>query len=145
MEPNFVELATGVPDPSIELAVGTLLTLRARRAKIEKRLKLLKAGEDALERYLLGMLAEHKLGKTTVHGVTIAPLARIVPHAVDWEQIHAWIRETGDLSVLHRRLSADRLRELASDDNLPPGVKMVELIELSVRASRKSFDAADLD
>lgn len=144
MELNFVELATGTPTPTIEQAVDALLKLRANKTKLEKRLKVLKTGEEALEKYLLGALAEHKLDKTTVHGVTIAPLARIVPHAVDWEQIHAWVRETGDLSILHRRLSAERLRELAEDDNLPPGVKMVELIELSVRAVRKKFNEEEL-
>jgi hypothetical protein len=140
---NYIEKVCGKADPSIEEAIGALLKVRAAKDKQARILSHYEAAEDQLEKYLLQQLEANGLDRVSAHGVTVRPVYRLVPQAVDWEQVHAWVRETGDLSILQRRLAASRVAELAQNDGPPPGIKLVELGSLSVRANRRRFPADD--
>lgn len=136
---TYLERVCGKTDPSIEEAIAGLLRVRQEKEKRAKILAQLQAAEEAFERYLLRQLEENQLSRVSAHGVTIRPIYRLVPQAVDWEAVYDWARETGDLTIFQRRLAATRVAELADNDELPPGIKLTELASLSVRTNRRRF------
>lgn len=140
MEPNYIQLMTGTEEPTIEQAIEALLKVRNAKAKLVKKLKMVEAAEAAFETWLLRALVEQKLDKVVAHGVHVSTVSKVVPIVTSWDHVYDWIRETGQLNILHKRLAVDRVRALAEQDDLPPGIRMVELASLSIRSVRPKFD-----
>jgi len=54
--------------------------------------------------------------------------------AADWRAFHEHIQKTGDFDLLHRRESQTALRDRASNNELPPGVRKVTILKLKLTA-----------
>ena len=122
----------------LNVLVEALLEIRTKKQEVNNELARLAERERLIEARILDVMREQGLdgAKLPAVGVTLSRTTRLVPQALDWAAIEQFVRQTGRLDILQRRLSTTVLRAMAENDDLPPGVAMIELTGLSVRTIR---------
>jgi hypothetical protein len=100
-------------------------TLAANLSAEEEKLKVAMAELEKL------MLANNMVGVTSTLGsADIVP--KLVYNATDWNALHAHIQKTGEFDLLQRRLTQTAMRDRDSNNDLPPGVRRVNLPTLKL-------------
>ena len=110
--------------------LATYLAIKDERLTTQKRVDELKRTEDIV-------LAELKLHMTVEGTVSYGGmLARFSPvrkpEVVDWNELHDYIKSTGNFSLLHNRLTESAVKEIWETGDDVPGVVAHDFYELKV-------------
>lgn len=113
-------------------AADLIYKLREKRLEAQKYVAALKSDEDKLKHHLLEAL--EAAGSTGITGklARVRASSKDIPSAKDWDKTYEYIKETGDFSLLQRRLNSSHINELAKDGVLIPGVEFFSKATLSI-------------
>lgn len=123
-----------------EMTVGELIDARSENndelRAVNKIVKDLKDKEDAIDAAIITKLDAQQSTRAANATGSVSVSSSEEPNPDDWEKIYAHIMTTGDFALLHRRLSATAIRELAKMGMLPPGVSTRTVRSVNFRAGK---------
>src|SRR5262245_16625341 len=103
--------------------IDQAIAVEAERQEIDRRSRAVKKQEDNLKARVIQEMQKKKLdgmGTETGHFASIT--TTIEPVVADWTKLHAFIRSTGALELLHRRLTINAVKERWESGVEVPGV-----------------------
>ena len=103
--------------------IDELSSMEIERLALDRKSKALKAAEDDLKARIMKEM--NSLGLTAIegHGGRLAKVQTSVEPVVnDWGQVLEHVRKTGELELLHRRLTVSAVKERWSSGVNVPGV-----------------------
>lgn len=112
-----------------------LVKLRERKRALESQVAEIEVEFAAIEEALMGRLAEEGLDKGTGKLGTVSISETLVGNVVDWDQVHAFIKKTGNFQLFQRRLSDPAFRELLEMGKKVPGIEQFTKKRLNLRAN----------
>lgn len=109
-----------------------LYTLREKRRELDRQVNAIKSEFEALKAHYFKLLAKQRLesARGRLAQGTVVHKSRHRPG--DWQKIYAFIEQTGDHSLLQRRLSEETVRAYFDDGQPVPGVEVEEYVDLSL-------------
>lgn len=126
--------------PKAEDIIQRMLELRDQRSQLKKQFeeddrKLRKMYERG-ENWLLQHMHETGHEKFTAGGATVFQSKTTRASIPDWTALCDYIRETGEVDLLQKRVSSTNLKEFMKSGNpTPPGVKVEEVVNVNIRKS----------
>lgn len=123
----------GSPQLTTSDIISKLAEVRDERRRISARDKELVAEWRALEMELLTRLDEQGMLKASTSAGTASVTETVLPQVVDWDALHAHIKETGDFYLLQKRPAAAAFRELHQSGVEVPGMEPYTKREISLR------------
>jgi hypothetical protein len=115
------------------LLIDEAATVETERLALDRRSKELKKSEEDYKAKI--MQAMNYLGLTTLNGYsgkTATMKHTVEPVVNDWSQTLQYIRETGNLDLLHKRLTASAVKLRWADGISIPGVDQYEETKLTI-------------
>lgn len=105
--------------------VDELSAVETERLALDRKSNGLKAQAEKLKANLIAEMQRHKISEIAGEGGRIASLkVSNEPVASDWQKLHTHIRETGELDLLHRRLTVSAVKLRWEEGVNIPGVDM---------------------
>lgn len=95
----------------------------------------LKDTQDAIDAAIIVLLDSQQSTRAANGTGSVSISSTEEPNPDDWDKIYKYIKENDDFAILHRRLSATAIRELAKSGMLPPGVSTRTVRKVNYRAS----------
>lgn len=112
------------------MSIPTLNELIEKRAEIKKEmdvrnaeLKDLRAIQDDLDFQLIKRLDADGVARTANKLASVSIAETEVPESEDWDAVYSHIMETGDFSILQKRMSSTACREMWKLGETIPGVQ----------------------
>ena len=99
---------------------------------INKQLKKIKEKDRLLDAILIEKMDEQGLSRTANDMSSVTVKEDSVPEVVDWDVFYEHIQETGEFSLLHRRVSSAAWNESVKIKDVP-GVKATQLRKVNLR------------
>lgn len=96
--------------------------LRERKRELEAEIKLLDQALAANELAIIERLDELGVGKFAVGKLSFSISENTVGNVVDWDQVHAYIRDNNAFHLVQRRLANAAYKELLDMGEELPGV-----------------------
>lgn len=96
--------------------------LRERKRELEAEIKLLDRALAANELAIIERLDELGVGKFAVGKLSFSISENTVGNVVDWDQVHAYIRDNNAFHLVQRRLANAAYKELLDMGEELPGV-----------------------
>lgn len=126
------------PQPAEVISV--MLELRDQRAQLKKEYeekdRVLRKKYERGENWLLQHMQETGHEKFTAGGATVYTSMNTRTSIPDWNAFCDYVRETGQVDLLQKRLSSTNLKELMKDNPTPPpGVAVEEVVSVNIRRS----------
>ena len=118
--------------------VDAYIFTRTQRLALDKQVKEVKEHEDMLKDAIISKYKEaniNTLGST--NGIVKLTITK-EPEATDWPALYAYIQQTGDFSLLHKRVTAAAVKEQTDAGMTLPGIGWYDVPKLSVSAAPKS-------
>lgn len=112
--------------------VDAYIVARSQRLALDKEVTELKEHEELLKD---AIISKFKESGTTATGGQMGLVKMTVvtePVALDWPSIWEHIKETGDFSLLHKRLANLAIKEHWEAGEIIPGVGVQDVYKLSV-------------
>ena len=127
--PPEVAISSHLPD-----LINSYISVRAQRLILDKEAARIKELEDELHTTIVTKFRE---GDITAQGasnglVKMTTLIEPKVQAEDWPIVWEYIRETGDFSLLHKRITATAVQERWEAGEEIPGVGRMTKYKLSV-------------
>ena len=127
--PPEVAISSHLPD-----LINSYISVRAQRLLLDKEAAKIKELEDELHKAIVIKFRE---GDITAQGATngLVKMSEIIEPVVqgeDWPVVWEYIRETGDFSLLHKRITATAVKEHWDAGEEIPGVGRMTKYKLSV-------------
>jgi predicted RNase H-like nuclease (RuvC/YqgF family) len=97
--------------------------LKAQSDELEQELKEIKKAMSQVEQQLIQGLEVAGLDLIRLDGYSFSVQEREVYSIKDWDAVSQYVLETGDVSILQKRLSSTVVRELEMMGQEPPGVE----------------------
>lgn len=111
-----------------------ITNLRSEIKEIDEKRSNLKNKLNNCESITLYKLEEQGIDRIGNESCTVSIRKDIVPNVEDWDQVHMYVKKTGQFELLHRRMSSTAYKELQSMGSNVPGVKPRELIRINFRS-----------
>ena len=99
---------------------------------INKQLKKIKEKDRLLDAILIEKMDAQGLTRTANDMSSVTVKEDSVPEVVDWDVFYEYIQETGEFSLLHRRVSSAAWNESVKIKDVP-GVKATQLRKINLR------------
>tara|TARA_R100001224_G_C3927443_1_gene117482 strand:- start:187 stop:579 length:393 start_codon:yes stop_codon:yes gene_type:complete len=99
---------------------------------INKQLKKIKEKDRLLDAILIEKMDAQGLTRTANDMSSVTVKEDSVPEVVDWDVFYEYIQETGEFSLLHRRVSSAAWNESVKIKDVP-GVKATQLRKVNLR------------
>ena len=99
---------------------------------INKQLKKIKEKDRLLDVILIEKMDAQGLTRTANDMSSVTVKEDSVPEVVDWDVFYEHIQETGEFSLLHRRVSSAAWNESVKIKDVP-GVKATQLRKINLR------------
>tara|TARA_B100000519_G_scaffold189152_1_gene187343 strand:+ start:184 stop:576 length:393 start_codon:yes stop_codon:yes gene_type:complete len=99
---------------------------------INKQLKKIKEKDRLLDAILIEKMDAQGLTRTANDMSSVTVKEDSVPEVVDWDVFYEHIQETGEFSLLHRRVSSAAWNESVKIKDVP-GVKATQLRKINLR------------
>jgi hypothetical protein len=116
--------------------IDKLFEARERRLAETRRLDALKKIEDAAEQRVLAALQQLNLqkaaGARATVSITVKTVGQVEPER--WADVQKYIVEKNAFDLLQRRLNNAAVRERVEAGEEIPGLKTVQILDLSVRS-----------
>lgn len=108
--------------------VALLFSKRAERLELNRQAAILEQEEADLKRELLKQTKKSGvIGKYTV----IVDIEQ-VPNVVSWPELIKYIKETGSVDLLQKRLTPRAVKDRLEEEGTIPGVTLIEKTNLTV-------------
>ena len=115
--------------------IDNLHEARQTRLAAQRELDSLKEDEVAAELKVLAELQKASLqkaaGKRASVSITVKTVGQVEPER--WNDVYAFIKKRGAFDLLQKRLNNAAVRERVEAGEEIPGVKTVQILDLSVR------------
>ena len=125
------------PAERMDLSAGALIErmveIREERRRLKQRDSELYQAWSDLEQLLLDQLDAQGVTKASTEAGTATLNEMIVPRVEDWDALHAHLKQTGELHLLHRRVSSTAYREFYEAGVELPGVTAYTQRSISLR------------
>lgn len=121
------------------MSVGELINARKANNELlseaNKVAKTYKDEEDLIDAAIIVKLDAQQSTRAANTTGSVSITSSEEPNPDDWDKIYAHIIATGDFALLHRRLSATAIRELAKSGQLPPGISTRTVRRVNFRSA----------
>lgn len=121
-----------------DAADGDLLarvaTIREAKAELAEQEKALNGEMSAIESEILRRMNDRKVDRFAGNGMSAVKTIETQPQVEEWDAVYAFIRESGDFSLLQKRISATAYRELLAMGSVP-GIISREVTKVGFRKS----------
>jgi predicted metal-binding protein len=132
--PAVAPRADGSPETTGAM-IAQLVQIRDRRREIAAEDKELVEQWEALKARVLARMDEEQSNRVASKDGSVSLSETIVPHVKDWDEFEAYLRSTGDLHLLQRRVAIKAFQELHEARLEVPGVVAVVKRDINVRSS----------
>lgn len=106
--------------------------LRDERIAADKVARNLKTRESQLKALIIAECNEADTHVVGGSAFSVKHTTKSKPVGKDWSQVYEWILSSGDVSVLHKRLTEDHIKQLTEDGTVIPGIDWYEVDDLSL-------------
>lgn len=96
--------------------------LKEQQDTLNKELKELRAAQDEIDVQLLKKMDAEGLSRTANQIASVSINEDTVPEVTDWDQVYDHVIQTGDFSLMHRRISSTAYKELLKLGQGVPGL-----------------------
>ena len=117
---------------NIDNLIRQKLEHREETELLSKRLRRIKERDRLLDAILIEKMDAQGLTRTANDESSITVKEDSVPEVVDWDVFYEHIQETGEFSLLHRRVSSAAWNESVKIKDVP-GVKATQLRKVNLR------------
>ena len=117
--------------------IDALYALRAKRLELEKVVEEHKQQEANWKLEILAQLNEAGLRGAKGMSATVSVTHKTKPQVTDWHLVYDYIRETGNLELLHKRVTEGLWTSMREDGVEVPGIEAVTLTDLSLTKGAK--------
>lgn len=109
-----------------------LYTTRQARLALAKQVETLEKREAMLKEHIIQTLP--KSDSTGVAGrlARVSVVNKVVPRVEDWDKFYAFVKKTGDFSLLQRRLGDAAIQERWDNNKAVPGVTQFQAVTVSL-------------
>jgi isochorismate hydrolase len=108
--------------------------VKDQMADLNIQLKYLNQKKDELDRELMMKLDEQGLARTANDKASVSINTDTVPDVTDWDALYAHVTETGDFSLLQKRVSSAAYKELLKLGENIPGLSPREIRRINFRS-----------
>lgn len=120
--------------------IQAMLTLREERSQLKKTFeeadRVLRKKYERGENWLLQHMLETGHDKFSAGGATVYTSRNSRVSIPDWNAFCDYVRETGQIDLLQKRVSSTNLKELMKDNPTPPpGLAVEEVVAVNIRRS----------
>lgn len=122
------------PNLNIDDVVLELAAIRNVKDGLNKQIKELNSKKDDLEKKLIELMKTAGISRASNDIATVSIGEEQVYNATDWDAIYAHVQDSGDFSILHRRLSNAAIREIEAAGGKVPGAEAVTLQKVNFRS-----------
>lgn len=109
-----------------------IYALRARRQLAQKAVDLIEAEEKALKAHIIENLPKSQMTGASGKTANVKVITKEVPVVDDWDKFHAYIKRTGNFTLMQKRASDGALKELVEAGKKIPGVGTFDAVTLSI-------------
>jgi hypothetical protein len=124
---DLPSLSSHLPD-----LVNQYIAIRAQRLVLDKQADDLKAQEDGLKDVIVSKLREGGMKAIGAANGLVKMSETDEPTATDWPAFWAYIRETGNFEMLHKRVTVTAVKEHWEAGETIPGIGKTTVYKLSV-------------
>lgn len=110
--------------------------LRDEKRDIAEREKALNGMIAEIDAQLFSVLDEQGVDRISTNGVTLSVSETVVPQVTDWNEVYAYVEQTGAFHLFERRMSSVAFRELVDRIGHVPGVESFTKRAISMRVAR---------
>ena len=119
--------------------LGDLAAIRAnlkhQKTVINNQLKAIDIQINENTQQLIDAMTDAGLSKAAIEGYTISVVTEVMPTLEDFDKFVEYVEETGNRSLLYRRVNPAAFRELLDDGQAVPGVASYEKQKINARKS----------
>jgi hypothetical protein len=108
--------------------------IKAQMDGLNKRLKEFREALDQVDRLLLKKMDDEGLSRTANSMASVSINEDIVPDVTDWDKLYEHVQETGDFSLIQRRVSSTAYRELLKLGEQVPGLESRTIRRINFRS-----------
>lgn len=126
-------------EADIGTTIDALYAMRERRLGIERQVKEIKEAEVTLRGKIFEMLASMGLTKASGAVATAGIKVSNIPLVEDWDALWDYIRQTGEVDLVQKRISVTAWRARFDDGVNIPGVSKVEDVDISLTKASRSI------
>ena len=109
-------------------------SIKSQMEKLNSELKNLREQENDIDLELLKKLDAEGLKKTANEVASVSIKEETVPDVHDWDALYEHIKQTGDFSLIQRRVSSTAYRELLKLGENVPGLQPREIRRINFRS-----------
>ena len=122
------------PVRTIDELIDRKKSIKSQMEKLNNELKGLREQENDIDLELLKKLDTEGLKKTANEVASVSIKEETVPDVHDWDALYAHIIQTGDFSLIQRRVSSTAYRELLKLGENVPGLQPREIRRINFRS-----------
>ena len=122
------------PVRTIDELIDRKKSIKTQMEKLNSELKGLREQENDIDLQLLKKLDSEGLKKTANEVASVSIKEETVPDVHDWDALYEHIKQTGDFSLIQRRVSSTAYRELLKLGENVPGLKPREIRRINFRS-----------
>lgn len=122
------------PVRTIDELIDRKKSIKSQMEKLNAELKGLREQENDIDLELLKKLDTEGLKKTANEVASVSIKEETVPDVHDWDALYAHIIQTGDFSLIQRRVSSTAYRELLKLGENVPGLQPREIRRINFRS-----------
>jgi len=108
--------------------------IKAQMDGLNKRLKEFREALDQVDRLLLKKMDDEGLSRTANNMASVSINEDIVPDVTNWDALYEHVQETGDFSLIQRRVSSTAYRELLKLGEQVPGLESRTIRRINFRS-----------
>lgn len=121
-----------IPSSHLPDLVAAYIAARDERLAIDKKAAELKEYEEGLKDTIIAKFREGEINALGAANGLVKMSTLIEPVALDWPVLWKHIQDTGDFSLLHKRLTNAAVKEQWEAGVMIPGVGKTTIYKLSV-------------
>tara|TARA_B100001287_G_scaffold265480_1_gene258437 strand:+ start:416 stop:808 length:393 start_codon:yes stop_codon:yes gene_type:complete len=122
------------PVRTIDELIDRKKSIKNQMEKLNSELKGLREQENDIDLQLLKKLDTEGLKKTANEVASVSIKEETVPDVHDWDALYEHIKQTGDFSLIQRRVSSTAYRELLKLGENVPGLQPREIRRINFRS-----------
>lgn len=122
------------PVRTIDELIDRKKSIKTQMEKLNSELKGLREQENDIDLELLKKLDTEGLKKTANEVASVSIKEETVPDVHDWDALYEHIKQTGDFSLIQRRVSSTAYRELLKLGENVPGLQPREIRRINFRS-----------
>ena len=122
------------PVRTIDELIDRKKSIKSQMEKLNAELKGLREQENDIDLELLKKLDTEGLKKTANEVASVSIKEETVPDVHDWDALYEHIKQTGDFSLIQRRVSSTAYRELLKLGENVPGLQPREIRRINFRS-----------